>query len=179
MDDASAPHAAALPAGGGLRGRLPPAGERRVCRSGAARATRVARRAAGRGRRDSLTGRQPVRAHRGATAAGAAIPRHAHGVHMLCTGRAHAMHRACTCCAQGVRMLCTGRALHMQVLAVHAEFWPCLATPAHRTFADAYFRARSESSRRCVKRRQPQSAPPREKPAKGGKPKGKESDGET
>jgi len=89
------------------------------------------------------------------------------------------MHRACTCCAQGVRMLCTGRALHMQVLAVHAEFWPCLATPAHRTFADAYFRARSESSRRCVKRRQPQSAPPREKPAKGGKPKGKESDGET
>ena len=93
--------------------------------------------------------------------------------------RFHAMHMAGTCYAQGVRIHCTRHALHMQVLAVHAEFWPCLATPAHRTFADAYFRARSESSRRCVKRRQPQSAPPREKPAKGGKPKGKESDGET
>ena len=77
-------------------------------------------------------------------------------------------------------MHCTRHALHMQVLAVHAEFWPCLATPAHRTFADAYFRARSESSRRCVKRRQPQAALPREHPAKGDKRKGpKKTDGET
>ena len=60
---------------------------------------------------------------------------------------------------RGMRMACTRHALHVQVLAVHAEFWPCLATPAHRSFADAYFRVRSESSRRCVKRRQPQAAP--------------------
>ena len=93
--------------------------------------------------------------------------------------RFHAMHLACTCYVQGVRMHCTRHALHMQVLAVHAEFWPCLATPAHRTFADAYFRARSESSRRCVKRRHPQAAPPREHPAKGDKRKGKKTDGET
>ena len=72
----------------------------------------------------------------------------------------------------GMRMACTRPALHVQVLAVHAEFWPCLATPAHRSFADAYFRVRSESSRRCVKRRQPQAAPPppRKQPSKGEKP---------
>ena len=75
-----------------------------------------------------------------------------------------------------MRMACTRHALHAQVLGVHAEFWPCLATPAHRSFADAYFRVLSESSRRCVKRRQPQAAPeaapppPRKQPSKGEKP---------
>ena len=81
-----------------------------------------------------------------------------------------------------MRMACTRHALHVQVLAVHAEFWPCLATPAHRSFADAYFRVRSESSRRCVKRRQPQAAPPppRKQPSKGEKPnpKGKKKNEE-
>ena len=71
-----------------------------------------------------------------------------------------------------MRMACARHALHVQVLAVHAEFWPCLATPAHRSLADAYFRVRRESSRRCVKRRQPQAAPPppRKQPSKGEKP---------
>ena len=98
-------------------------------------------------------------------------------LHTACTGRhAHGMHTACTWAqdghGRGMRMACTRHALHVQVLAVHAEFWPCLATPAHRSFADAYFRVRSESSRRCVKRRQPQAAPPppRKQPSKGEKP---------
>ena len=101
-----------------------------------------------------------------------------HGMHTRCTRHAHAMHMGTACTSaqhvhgRGMRMACTRHALHVQVLAVHAEFWPCLATPAHRSFADAYFRVRSESSRRCVKRRQPQAAPPppRKQPSKGEKP---------
>ena len=99
-----------------------------------------------------------------------------HGMHTACTRHAQGMHTACTWAqdghGRGMRMACTRHALHVQVLAVHAEFWPCLATPAHRSFADAYFRVRSESSRRCVKRRQPQAAPPppRKQPSKGEKP---------
>ena len=102
--------------------------------------------------------------------------RHAHGMCTACTRHVHGMHTACTWAqdvhGRGMRMACTRHALHVQVLAVHAEFWPCLATPAHRSFADAYFRVRSESSRRCVKRRQPQAAPPppRKQPSKGEKP---------
>ena len=105
--------------------------------------------------------------------------RHAHGMCTACTRHVHGMHTACTWAqdvhGRGMRMACTRHALHVQVLAVHAEFWPCLATPAHRSFADAYFRVRSESSRRCVKRRQPQAAPPppRKQPSKGEKPKPK------
>lgn len=52
-----------------------------------------------------------------------------------------------------------------QVLRLHADFWPCLATPAHHTFTDDYFRARSQSSRRCVKRRQEQAQAAAARPA--------------